>query len=1149
MHKPLLPLFLFLLLTSTGIAQQISPFRKLYADPDNPGILLDSAQIRIAKARAAFMLKEAAQTPVPLNTPVKSISRPLSNNCGVKASFTPANDTTLYTGQDITFTNTSTNADSYEWINDVYQHSTTTDYNFVPDVGVTPIMLVAHKGTCTDTAITYVVRNGTAPTDVKRMNISYGLPNTNELVSCMARAKADGYLLAGVSSLSNDIQGYGAPYFVRVSETGCILWSRRLPLNSRTTVRSLITTYDSGFVVQVLLRDDVDHSYLLKLDKNGNIVWTRSYPGASGLNWYATIREISDHSLMVLAGQFGAADFTLTRLTEQGDFQWQKIYGISDAHQASFSDLVEKDGSAYVVGNLYLAVDPASNLWNGVPMLYKVDAATGDLLWSKGYTSPNKAYSWSGIHFYKDGLIMNGFADSLIVPANNQWINSETLLETDLDGNIREGKLIYDPAGIEGTIADNLLVEDDNSLRLFYSGSITFALQPGFADKNYFLKLDANKNMEWRKYYFSSNADYLAQAVPAPERGMAMIGQRMNKLFNPFYGFAENLVLLKVDAEGAGPDGACYESELSLVIRDLEVTPYSPNTSPVHDGALQIVDLPITGTRPNSELRYNCPDYVPLCSFMKLSGKSFVCNMKDTMDFIAHKDPSCADPVIWTYDLSNIKTVYQDGNKVRLLFNAPGVYKILAEKPFPCTGIMDSILVNVAAGLIHFDLGNDTILCKGDSLVLRPKEKYDLYLWQDGSMADSFKVKTAGQYTLTVTDSCGNTKSDMIQVDFKTSLTLDLGAPRWKCKTDSLIIVPPDGFQEYDWSPLYQMTTSGSNGVILFPAKDTTYRLSVRDAGGCTGSAELPIHIYAANAIDLGNDTAICPDGHAVFSAASDFSTYTWSNGEATKAIDVQTPGQYILQTTDENNCRLSDTVALTVFQKPGIHITGGTIICKDQTILLDAGAGFASYQWQDGTRTESYQIADTGFYRVQVTDLHQCSTADSIHFSQYAESPRHYLPADTTICLYGMADIEPAGNFAQYSWSTGSTGRSIQVKTAGEYVLQVVDAQGCRGTDSIRIETKDCDAILIFPNAFTPNQDGINDVFRLKYPGYVSDYQLQIFNRWGQIIYHTSDPYGQWDGMLGGEKVPTGSYIWVVRFTDRTGKKQALNGSVLLIR
>jgi gliding motility-associated-like protein len=114
---------------------------------------------------------------------------------------------------------------------------------------------------------------------------------------------------------------------------------------------------------------------------------------------------------------------------------------------------------------------------------------------------------------------------------------------------------------------------------------------------------------------------------------------------------------------------------------------------------------------------------------------------------------------------------------------------------------------------------------------------------------------------------------------------------------------------------------------------------------------------------------------------------------------------------------------------------------------------------------------------------------------------------------------------------------------------LQVVDRQGCLGTDSIQIETKDCEALLVFPNAFTPNHDGLNDIFRLKYPGLVANYQMQIFNRWGQVIFSSSDPFGGWDGNFANELQPPGTYIWIIRYTDRSGKSQRINGSVVLIR
>jgi gliding motility-associated-like protein len=369
-----------------------------------------------------------------------------------------------------------------------------------------------------------------------------------------------------------------------------------------------------------------------------------------------------------------------------------------------------------------------------------------------------------------------------------------------------------------------------------------------------------------------------------------------------------------------------------------------------------------------------------------------------------------------------------------------------------------------------------------------------------------------------------------------------------KCKNDSLLITASGNFNSVFWTPNYNMIVASFAGVILFPTQDTIYHLTVMDARGCKGSADLRINIMPSVDVKAGNDTSFCFGGHAVFTASGNFTSYAWSNGGNFNSIDVQTTGKYSVMAMDANGCKSYDTVSLTVYH-PEVHISGGTVLCRDQTLILEAGAGFASYDWQHSTTAAVYNVVDTGYYRVQVADGHQCTTADSIHIANFAEAPEHFLPSDTIVCSYLGALIQPAGEFAQYNWSTGETGKSIQVKTAGEYYLNVVNQQGCRGTDSIRIELKNCEALLVFPNAFTPNHDGLNDVFRLKYPGHAADYRLQIFNRWGQKIFETSDTSAGWDGTFNSQFQPEGTYVWILRYADNSGKKHNMQGTVVLIR
>jgi gliding motility-associated-like protein len=503
------------------------------------------------------------------------------------------------------------------------------------------------------------------------------------------------------------------------------------------------------------------------------------------------------------------------------------------------------------------------------------------------------------------------------------------LLETDLDGNIRRAKLIYNGTLIDDPDAGNLFVNADNSMGLFNNGRLMAPAVPALAHQSYWLRLDSNMNILSQNSYPNTITDNLVQAVADPAMGLTILGQKKVNLFSVTPEFSENLILLKVDSNGAGPGTTCDVFPSTSSTLDMMVSPISPGTPQVIDQTLQVTNYQVTATNSNSGLGYNCTDYIPPCSFLKLSGKNFVCNLTDTLDIFAHKDPSCPDPILWNYDVTNISTVYQDGIRRRLLFKKPGVYTINAEKTSGCFHSYDSIIIHV----------------------------------------------------------------------------------------------------EY------------------------------------------------------------------------------------------------------------------------GVKIFGADQICKGQTLKLDAGSGFTGYLWQDGSRNESFAVTDTGFYRVQVTDQYQCISADSIDITTFSAGPQNFLPADTTICANLTLLIHSIGVFAQYNWSTGEITNSIQVKTAGTYTLEVVNQQGCHGRDTIIVKTQECDALLVFPNAFTPNNDGLNDVFRVKYPGYVSGYHIQIFSQAGQLMYQSSDVNGQWDGSYHGTAQPTGTYIWIANYTDHNGNKQKITGTVTLIR
>jgi gliding motility-associated-like protein len=231
------------------------------------------------------------------------------------------------------------------------------------------------------------------------------------------------------------------------------------------------------------------------------------------------------------------------------------------------------------------------------------------------------------------------------------------------------------------------------------------------------------------------------------------------------------------------------------------------------------------------------------------------------------------------------------------------------------------------------------------------------------------------------------------------------------------------------------------------------------------------------------------------------------------------------------------------------INLPRDTVLCFGSTMILDAGSGYAGYLWQDSTDKESIEVNEKGLYWVQLTGKNGCTSRDTTNIRSVESLPFSFLPSDTIICAGEPWDIHLPLSFKSYVWSTGETSSSIQVSNAGLYSVQVVDGNGCEGADSIRVDTKKCPFGIYFPNAFTPNEDGLNDIFRPVIIGRPTVYKLSIYNRWGQQIFETSDPAQGWNGMIKSGEQESGTYIWTCTYQFNTQDKMMKRGVFLLLR
>ncbi|MBL7923258.1 MAG: gliding motility-associated C-terminal domain-containing protein [Bacteroidia bacterium] len=160
--------------------------------------------------------------------------------------------------------------------------------------------------------------------------------------------------------------------------------------------------------------------------------------------------------------------------------------------------------------------------------------------------------------------------------------------------------------------------------------------------------------------------------------------------------------------------------------------------------------------------------------------------------------------------------------------------------------------------------------------------------------------------------------------------------------------------------------------------------------------------------------------------------------------------------------------------------------------------------------------------------------------------SPVPQLPDALLYCPGESIALNP-GNFTSYLWSTGETTATIMVSDTGWYTVNVSNSSGCTGSDSVLIR-ENCFTGMYVPAAFTPNSDGLNDVFK-SYSAEVGYFRLEIFNRFGQKIFSADEQEEAWNGTFEEEVCPAGIYGWQIKYTGPDGKTRTIKGLVYLYR
>lgn len=290
------------------------------------------------------------------------------------------------------------------------------------------------------------------------------------------------------------------------------------------------------------------------------------------------------------------------------------------------------------------------------------------------------------------------------------------------------------------------------------------------------------------------------------------------------------------------------------------------------------------------------------------------------------------------------------------------------------------------------------------------------------------------------------------------------------------------------------------------------------------------IEIDTPKPFSFGKDTTICEGTDLLLTPGNGYKSYLWNTGATTPSILVNHPGEYSVKVTSPHGCELADTIHVAVVQN--LTVTVDTSICYGEKYFAGGGLRTTSGTYYD---TIPYQA---GCNKIVTTNL--------------IVKPQVSVNIGEDTCLVKETSMELHAYIAgasEYTWQDGSRDSVFLVNLPGDFWVNVlVDA--CNASDTIHIIK--CPELIYFyfPTAFTPNGDGLNDEFRPT-GNEIVNYHMMIFNRWGQMVFETTNQEQGWNGIYKGEYCEPGVYSYVVTHanTDNPSEVIKTTGSFTLIR
>ncbi len=425
-------------------------------------------------------------------------------------------------------------------------------------------------------------------------------------------------------------------------------------------------------------------------------------------------------------------------------------------------------------------------------------------------------------------------------------------------------------------------------------------------------------------------------------------------------------------------------------------------------------------------------------------------------------------------------------------------------------------------------------------------------------------------YTVTVTDNNNCESTEVVTINEPTEIVLTTSTTSSQCTVEdgsaTVSAVGGTGNYTYEWNDASNQTTAVATGLGA-----GSYEITVTDDSGCSVTETVNVSSVNGPTVSIINVTDVSCPGESSGSAEADVTggtapyTYNWSPGGQSSAIaNNLSAGNYTIEVTDDAGCLGTANITIDAPAPFDVSATVNDADCGqnngDIIVTASGSNGNLTYDWTpvSGSSSSLLNISG-GTYTLTITDDQACTFDTSFVVNATGGLSAVITPDSVTIDQGDLVNIsttvDPNVSGETYSWSP-SDGLSCNdcpnpianPEESTTYIVTIQTADGCSETDSVQIIVDDPCGKVFVPNMFSPNNDGKNDELCV-YGGCLTSFEINIYNRWGEVVYRSNDPEMCWNGTYKNERLNTSVFAYKLTYVDQNGEEQSESGNLQLIR